>query len=209
MLSKSILESYLTEIEKGMKTLNSYKMAFAILAILISGAALIGLSLLGIGLLDKGFFDSISMDTLGSILKQNTTLLHIGYVAGGCMLLSVLIFRLHSYMLKRKLNNYIKNHHEVIVNKHKNIFKDHSDDAIQAFLEERKRDVLIETLETQTKNMNFFINNYENFNDEYEEIDNKTEEVDYSENTSPSDELDDLDDVVNKELESDDDIDKI
>lgn len=182
MLSKTVLESYLEEITKGKKTLTSYNVAFSLLGGFIACAALISILLLAVGLFDKGFFDNVSMDTLGTILKQNQQVLMFGYAGGGGLLLSVLTFQLHLFLLRSKMKKYIKDHHDIIVHKHKSIFKDHSSESIEAFANERDKQNLLETLNTQTANMSFVVNNYENLNDEYEEVSDVEESGGYDVN---------------------------
>ena len=180
MLSKEKLQTYLDEMEKGKKTLTSYNTAFLVVAMLSLVAGIGAVGVLIMYLAENEFFSNISLEVLGPLLNKEPNILYTGYAGCGAIILAALFIQLHKFMLKRKMKQYVQNHHGLVVSNHKKIFQDHSKESIAAFTEERNKSVLLTTLNTQIMNMTFFINNYENFSATEFEESNAVDEVEDS-----------------------------
>lgn len=164
MIYRTDLESYNKKLEKGIAKLNSYKNAMVILAALTLIASIV---LLGVTYMDiKALFPELALNSLDNFMTaaSNPDIQMQGYASAGGFLLSAIFMFSHGKMLESRFTYYIENIHPRILSEHKDIFQDHSDEAIDAFREERNKDKILHILETYNGHITFILANYNNFN---------------------------------------------
>lgn len=164
MIYLSDLESYNKKLELGFKKLTGYNTAFCLIGILAIAATIISggiLYLQVLGAIPENAEANLHNIMTSLALPENQ---NFAYIACGSLFGSAISFILHMKMLKGQMKKYIDEIHPKIISEHKAIFKDHSDEAIDAFREERDKVKLIHILKTYHHHMKFMIQNYDNFN---------------------------------------------
>ena len=196
MISKEVLSIYKDELDKGLKVLKSYKRLFLFLGFLTLTISVFFSAVSIIALLDGRFANELSVDDIVHFFN-NVYFFKLSFLIGfGSFIPSLLLIKFHFIVKRKKLKKYIEESHNLILSRHKKIFKDHSDATLKSFSEERNYKNLIQTLTFQSSNINFFINNYDNFdcpNTNYEYTDNEEAE---------NNEVDDDDDLDTTEIKS-------
>lgn len=163
MIALYKLEEYNAELDKGLKKLNGYNNAFllvSLLSFILSIGVLFYFITTSLSLIPEGV--EKTFDTYMIAISRDEVAL-FGWIGIGLMFSSAIFAFTHKTLLKKQLEFYSKNIHLLIIGKHKKIFKRHSKEAISAFTNEKNKKKLIEILSNQKKHIDFFINNYDDF----------------------------------------------
>lgn len=164
MIYLSDLEDYNTKLEKGIKKLTGYNDAFQVLGIIILFASFFLGSYLYMSILDT--IPENSTTNLNNIMvavSQDSNQF-LGYSLAGVLAAAAFCFFLNRKLLVSQMKNYVEELHPKIISAHKAIFADHSDEAIDAFREERNKVQLVKILKNYNTHIKFVIDNYNNFN---------------------------------------------
>lgn len=166
MLYSIVFEDYNNLLKRGVKKLQSYqsgmiKLGFLLLIAAISGGFYTWLEL--VKTIPEGL--TVTVENIGIAVNKGDNLLYGGGVIG-LLFSSAIAFFSHGKMVDKKMKAYVEEIHPKIIQKHKAIFTDHSEEAIKAFREERNEKELLKILETYQKHMEFILNNYSNFDRE-------------------------------------------
>lgn len=168
MIFQTTLEDYSKDLDKGIKKLNSYNKGLLVFALflILTLIPYTGYWLSSIQtLIPEG--QALNFDNfMISINKGDNFKLSLGL--GGILFGIVFSFFMHSKLLKSQMFKYVQDIHPNIISSHKNIFKDHSDEAIDAFREERNKEKLLEILRHYKGHTDFIIENYQNLNSDNE-----------------------------------------
>ena len=166
MLYSIVFEDYNKLLKRGVKKLESYKSGMIKLGMFFILCA-IGLGFYSwmelIKIIPEGLDTTI--ENIGIAVNKGDNLLYCGGTAL-LLFLSSFSFFYHGKMVDKKIKFYIEDIHPKIIQKHKSIFVDHSEEAIKAFREERDEKELLKILKAYQGHMEFILNNYSNFDRE-------------------------------------------
>lgn len=163
MLYSIVFEDYNKLLKNGINKLNSYKSGMIKLGTFLLLAAA------GVGV--YAWFELIKVIPEGQPINAENLAIAVNqgqnlYICGAVpilMLIAAFAFFSHGKMVDKKMKSYIEEIHPKIIQKHKAIFEDHTEEAIKAFREERDEKRLLQILQTYSNHMEFILNNYNNF----------------------------------------------
>lgn len=165
MINLYKLEDYNKEVKKGLTRLTNYNKAFFNLSFFSAFISIFALfylyHLFSVDMNIKN--NGISLDSVSLFINTDFNLI-VALVFSGCLILSGLFSFLHSYYLNKQINDYLRHIHMKIIGLHKEIFKNHTEESVKAFSNEKDKDRLITILSNQEKHIDFVINNYDDFN---------------------------------------------
>ncbi len=163
MIGITILKDYLHHLEEGVKTLSSYNIGYKHVSLICFAGASFFVPVFFFAIYETLSRNDYNIDMIWALYKNNPELVNYAYYGIGCLLGFLFFKSFHHSRLRKQLKTYLEKNHLMITSRHKKIFRDHSEESLQAFVDCNDKSHLLVMLKTESERMKFVIENYDNF----------------------------------------------